>query len=68
MKRTTINLHTRVTANLHQARSTVLAGQDRERGSITVEHIMWAVIIVGLVTVVGGVLTAWATGKIGQLG
>ena len=59
MKRTAINLHTTTTARLTEA---------RERGSITVEHIMWAVIIVALVTTVGGLLTAWATGKIGELG
>ncbi|WP_298891669.1 hypothetical protein [uncultured Serinicoccus sp.] len=59
MKRTAINLHTITAARLREG---------RERGSITVEHIMWAVIIVALVTTVGALLTAWATGKIGELG
>lgn len=59
MKRTIINTHTRISAKLRE---------QPERGSITVEHIMWAVIIVGLVTLVGALLTGWATGKIGQLG
>lgn len=66
MKKTTVNLHTRLAARAAQAREDLSAGHDR--GSITVEHIMWAVIIVALVTTVGGLLTAWATGKIGQLG
>lgn len=62
MKRSIINTHTIVSAKAAELR------EDPERGSITVEHIMWAVIIVALVTVVGGLLTAWATGKIGALG
>lgn len=64
MKRTAINLHTTWSTALADA----YAPRDRERGSITVEHIMWAVIIVALVTGVGALLTAWATGKIGELG
>lgn len=66
MKRTAINLHTTGGAMLADVRSS--PHRDQERGSITVEHIMWAVVIVGLVTVVGAALTAWATGKIGSLG
>ncbi|MGO0577124.1 hypothetical protein [Ornithinimicrobium panacihumi] len=62
MKRSIINTHTVISAKAAELR------ENPERGSITVEHIMWAVIIVALVTVVGALLTGWATGKIGSLG
>lgn len=66
MKRTAINLHTTLTGAVADARD--LVRREGQRGSITVEHIMWAVVIVALVTAVGALLTAWATGKIGELG
>lgn len=62
----TLKLHTTIQARAHQVRDHL--HRDGERGSITVEHVMWAVVIVGLVGVVGAALTAWATGKINGLG
>ncbi len=66
MHTSTINLYTITTTRARDAHEALTGA--RERGSITVEHVMWAVVIVALVTVVGALLTSWATGKIGELG
>lgn len=62
----TLKLHTAITTRTRQVRDHLEQG--RERGSITVEHVMWAVVIVLLVGAVGAALTAWATGKVDGLG
>ena len=62
----TLKLHTIIQARTQQARDHL--HREGERGSITVEHVMWAVVLVALVGVVGAALTAWATGKINGLG
>ncbi len=62
----TLKLHTIITTGARRARDHV--GREGERGSITVEHVMWAVVIVALVGAVGALLTAWATGKVNGLG
>ncbi len=62
----TLKLHTIITTRAHQARDHL--HREGERGSITVEHVMWAVVIVALVGAVGALLTAWATGKVNGLG
>lgn len=66
MSKSTINLHTIATTRARETHQALT--EARERGSITVEHVMWAVVIVALVTAVGALLTTWATGKIGELG
>lgn len=62
----TLKLHTATTTRARQLRDHLQEG--RERGSITVEHVMWAVVIVLLVGADGAALTAWATGKVSGLG
>ena len=66
MRQSTITLHTLLTSRAHQARSVLRRG--RERGSITLEYVLWALAIAALVAVAAGALTAWITGKIGELG
>lgn len=66
MFKSIINLHIIATIRARAAHQALTGA--RERGSITVEHVMWAVVIVALVTAVGALLTTWATGKIGELG
>lgn len=66
MQNSTLKLHTAITTWAAQARDHLAKG--KERGSITVEHVMWAVVIVLLVGAVGAALTAWATGKVSGLG
>ncbi len=66
MQNSTLKLHTAITTWAVQARDQLAKG--KERGSITVEHVMWAVVIVLLVGAVGAALTAWATGKVSGLG
>ena len=62
----TLKLHTTITTLARRARDHLQ--RDGDRGSITVEHVMWAVVIVALVGVVGTLLTSWATAKVNGLG
>lgn len=66
MRKSTITLHTLTSTRTHQARQLLRRG--RERGSITLEYVLWALAIAALVAVAATALTAWITNKIGELG
>ncbi len=66
MRKSTITAHIPLSTRTHQARSVLRRG--RERGSITLEYVLWALAIAALVAVAATALTAWITGKIGELG
>lgn len=65
MKKSTLNLHTRVSHNVRHLREEFTA--QRERGGISVEYVVIAVGLFTLATLVLGLVTVWATGKLGDL-
>ncbi len=65
MKKSTINLSTRAAAYPQRVCDELLAR--REQGSISVETVVIALGLFALATVIIGLLTAWATGKLGGL-
>ncbi len=66
MRKSTNTAHTPLSTRSRQAGQMLRRG--RERGSITLEYVLWALAIAALVAVAAGALTAWITGKIGELG
>lgn len=65
MKKSTFHYSTRVAAYPQRVRDELLAR--REQGSISVETVVIALGLFALATVIVGLLTAWATGKLGGL-
>lgn len=66
MRRSTITAHTFLTTRYHQVRQ--LLRRARERGSITLEYVLWALAIGAMVAVASVALTKWIMDKIGELG
>ncbi|WP_109472411.1 hypothetical protein [Ornithinimicrobium cavernae] len=62
MKKSTINLHTRLRGHLLHLREEGAAA--RERGGIGVEYVVIAVGVFALATLIIAGITAWATGKL----
>ena len=56
-----------LTAMLTTSRRRLEAARRHERGSVTLENLLWAILIVGLVALVGAAITAFINSKIGQL-
>lgn len=56
-----------LTAILTTSRRRLEVARRDERGSVTLENLLWAILIVGLVALVGAALTAFINSKIGQL-
>ncbi|WP_299520145.1 hypothetical protein [uncultured Serinicoccus sp.] len=65
MKKSTLKLSAQVAAYPHRLRQEIIARG--ERGSISVETVVIALGLFALATVIVGLLTAWATGKLGGL-
>lgn len=65
MKKSTINYSIQALTIPQRLREEVIAR--RERGSISVETVVIALGLFALATVIVGLLTAWATGKLGGL-
>ncbi|MGB3257710.1 MAG: hypothetical protein WBA72_06935 [Ornithinimicrobium sp.] len=66
MKKSTINYSTWAAAYPQRVRDQLRARQ--EQGSISVETVVIALGLFALATVIIGLLTSWATGKLGGLG
>ena len=56
-----------LTAILATSRRRLEVARRDERGSVTLENLLWAILIVGLVALVGAAITAFINSKIGQL-
>lgn len=65
MKKSTINLSLWASTSGRRAREEFAAR--REQGSISVETVVIALGLFALATLIIGLLTAWATGKLGGL-
>ena len=65
MKKSTINYSVQALTIPQRLREEVIARG--ERGSISVETVVIALGLFALATVIVGLLTAWATGKLGGL-
>ena len=65
MKKSTIHHSTQVLSYSQRLREEIIARGDR--GSISVETVVIALGLFALATVIVGLLTAWATGKLGGL-
>ncbi len=65
MKKSTFHHSVQVAAYPQRVRDELLAR--REQGSISVETVVIALGLFALATVIVGLLTAWATGKLGGL-
>lgn len=61
----TVGAH--LTAMLTTSRRRLEVARRDERGSVTLENLLWAILIVGLVALVGAAITAFINSKIGQL-
>lgn len=56
-----------IVAALVGARRWLAAPRRNERGSVTLEHVLWAILIVALVALAGAAITAFVTSKTGAL-
>ena len=56
-----------LSAMLTHGRHRLEVARRDERGSVTLENLLWAILIVGLVALVGAAITAFINSKIGQL-
>ncbi len=56
-----------IVAALVGARRWLAAPRRDERGSVTLEHVLWAILIVALVALAGAAITAFVTSKTGAL-
>lgn len=65
MKKSTVNYSAQVLTYPQRLRQEIIARG--ERGSISVETVVIALGLFALATVIVGLLTAWATGKLGGL-
>ncbi|AXH96019.1 hypothetical protein [Ornithinimicrobium avium] len=65
MKKSTFHYSTQVAAYPQRLRQEIIARG--ERGSISVETVVIALGLFALATLIVGLLTAWATGKLGGL-
>lgn len=45
----------------------IIAGE-RDRGSVTIEQVLWAVAVVGIAAIVVGAITSYVRSKAGELG
>ena len=49
------------------ARQWAIVSDEDERGSVTIEQVLWAIAIIGIVTIVVGAVPIWVRGKADQL-
>ncbi|MPV35959.1 hypothetical protein [Georgenia subflava] len=49
------------------ARLTKLDHTDSERGSVTIEHVLWAVAVIAIVAIVVAAVMAYVTGQAGNI-
>lgn len=56
-----------LTAMLTTSRRRLEIARRDERGSVTLENLLWAILIVGLVALAGAAITTFINSKIGQL-
>lgn len=56
-----------IVAALVGARRWLAAPRRDERGSVTLEHVLWAILIVALVALAGAAITSFVTSKTGAL-
>jgi hypothetical protein len=66
MKKSTIHYSIRAAAYPQRVREELLSR--REQGSISVETVVIALGLFALATLIVGLLTSWATGRLGGLG
>jgi hypothetical protein len=66
MKKSTIHYTIRAAAYTQRVREELLSR--REQGSISVETVVIALGLFALATLIVGLLTSWATGRLGGLG